>query len=88
MFGKIEIKHTKEVLGSYVRSMRKSHKVSQEELAEALELSRVTIQNLERGKNFTIDTFLKVINHFDLLNDFHDSMVEKTNELINNKSLY
>ncbi|MCF8415610.1 MAG: helix-turn-helix transcriptional regulator [Crocinitomicaceae bacterium] len=36
------------------KSYREQQKLSQQELAEQLQLSRITIQNLESGKNFTI----------------------------------
>lgn len=57
----IKIKDIKLEIGQLVKSFRKRDKISQEELAEKLNLSRITIQNLEAGKNFTIDTLLKVL---------------------------
>ena len=45
--------------------------MSQEDLGEALGISRYTIQNFESGKNATLDTFLKIANHFDLMDDFY-----------------
>jgi transcriptional regulator with XRE-family HTH domain len=41
-------------------------------LAEKLNLSRVTIQNLESGKNPTIETLLKVLQYFDLLDGLNN----------------
>jgi len=67
MFNTIEIKDTKQELGQLIKMVRKSRKLTQVEVASALAVSRNTIQNLESGKNFTIDTLLKVLKEFDLL---------------------
>jgi transcriptional regulator with XRE-family HTH domain len=56
MFTKnLKIKDVKSEIGQLVKSLRKKQKLSQQELAEQLDLSRITIQNLESGKNFTIE---------------------------------
>ena len=55
----IEIKDTKREIGHLVKAIRRQRKLSQTELAQSLDVSRTTIQNLELGKNFTIDTILK-----------------------------
>jgi hypothetical protein len=57
-------------------------------LAAQLELSRITIQNLESGKNFTIDTLLKVFNHFDAMVGFNQFLMDKRNENEQMTSLY
>ena len=54
--GNLKIKDVKTEIGKLVKSLHKKQKLSQQELAEQLDLSRITIQNLESGKNFTIDT--------------------------------
>ena len=54
--GNLKIKDVKTEIGQLVKSLHKKQKLSQQELAEQLDLSRITIQNLESGKNFTIDT--------------------------------
>jgi transcriptional regulator with XRE-family HTH domain len=59
-----------------VKALRKKENLSQEELAAQLAVSRITIQNLEAGKNFTIDTLLKVLQHFDLLNEIDTQITE------------
>lgn len=82
---------TKDVIseiGRLVKSYRKEQKLSQQELAELLELSRITIQNLESGKNFTIDTLLKVFNHFGLLVGLNQFLIDKRNEKEELTSLY
>lgn len=84
----IKIKDVKLEIGQLVRSFRKRDKISQEDLANKLDLSRITIQNLESGKNFTIDTLLKVVQHFDLLSHVHEMLIEKRTENENLKSLY
>lgn len=84
----IKIKDIKLEIGQLVKSFRKRDKISQEELAEKLNLSRITIQNLEAGKNFTIDTLLKVLQHFDLLNSLAEILKDKRNDNENIESLY
>ena len=84
----LKIKDVKSEIGKLVKSYRKEQKLSQQELAELLELSRITIQNLESGKNFTIDTLLKVFNHFDLLVGFNQFLIDKRNEKEQLTSLY
>ena len=84
----IKIKDIKLEIGQLVKSFRNRDKISQEELAEKLNLSRITIQNLEAGKNFTIDTLLKVLQHFDLLNSLNEILKDKRNDNENTESLY
>lgn len=67
-----KIKSVKEKLGDWVKALRKRKNLSQDELAVTLNLSRITIQNLESGKNITIDTLLKVLHYFDALDNFND----------------
>jgi hypothetical protein len=43
---------------------------------------------LESGKNFTIDTLLKVFNHFDALVGFNQFLMDKRNENEQLTSLY
>ena len=87
LFETLKIKDIKADLGKWVKMMRKKQNLSQEQLAELLNMSRITIQNLESGKNITIDTLLKVFRHFDALEKFNDFVQE---EIKNNsyKSLY
>jgi transcriptional regulator with XRE-family HTH domain len=87
MFETLKIKDVKIGLGKWVKLMRKKHNLTQDQLAELLNLSRITIQNLESGKNITIDTLLKVLRHFDTLEKFNQFVQE---EIKNNsyESLY
>ena len=88
LFENVKINDVKISTGQYVKMLRKGKKLTQQELAELLNLSRITIQNLESGRNFTIDTFLKVLYHFDKLSELNDFMKAQTNEVKNTKSLY
>jgi transcriptional regulator with XRE-family HTH domain len=84
----IKIKDVKTEIGQMIKSFRKRDNISQQELAEKLHLSRITIQNLESGKNFTIDTLLKVLEHFELLNSLNELLKEKRADNENLESLY
>ena len=88
LFENVKLKDVKIRTGQYVKMLRKGKKLTQQELAELLNLSRITIQNLESGRNFTIDTFLKVLYHFDKLSELNDFMKTQINEVKNTKSLY
>lgn len=87
MFGDLTIKDVKVQIGVLVKTLRKKEKVSQVELAEKLALSRITIQNLESGKNATLDTMLIVLQYFDKLHLINGVII---NEINNNQleSLY
>jgi transcriptional regulator with XRE-family HTH domain len=84
----LKIKDVKAEIGQLVKSYRKKQKLSQQDLAELLDLSRITIQNLESGKNFTIDTLLKVFNHFDVMVGLNQFLIEKRIENEQMTSLY
>lgn len=84
----VKIKDIKLQIGQLIKVLRKKNKLSQEDLAQLLDLSRITIQNLESGKNFTIDTLLKVAQHFDLLDALHQQLNGQLNEQKNLKSFY
>ncbi len=88
MFNTIEIKDTKQEIGQVIKIVRKKRKLSQVEVAKSLDVSRNTIQNLESGKNFTIDTLFKVLKEFDLLDKVYDEILEAKKEIEQTKSLY
>ena len=48
--------------------------ISREELALALNMSSTTIQNIENGKNATLDNLIKIANHFGLLENIYKSI--------------
>jgi len=72
MFGNLTVKMVKDNLGRLVRTLRNREGITQEELARRLNLSRITIQNLESGKNPTIETLLLVLQQFDQLRSLND----------------
>lgn len=86
-FDSIKISDAKLQMGAWCKSLRQRKGISQEELAANLNLSRVTIHHLESGRNSTLETFLKVLNHFQELESFYTYLLEKTAEK-EVKSLY
>ena len=81
------IKQVKNKLGEWCKHKRQQYDLSQEDLAKELEMSRLTIRKLEEGKNVTIDTVLKVVNHFDGLEAVYTAI--ETNIVATSiKSLY
>lgn len=87
MIEAVTIKDVKLQLGELCKHKRQSYEMSQENLAEALNISRYTIQKFENGKNATLDTVLKIAHHFDLLNSLYQALkdIEKSNDI---NSLY
>ena len=83
----VTIKDVKVKLGEICKQQRKIHELSREDLADGLDVSRTTIQNFENGNNATVDTVLKIANHFDLLETLYKSLkdLEDANNL---NSLY
>jgi len=88
MFDAIRIKDVKREIGNSIKVLRKHKNLTQMEMAETLELSTKTIQNLELGKNFTIDTLLKVLKELDVLEELHRQITATKNTLQEAKSLY
>lgn len=73
MFSALTTRQVQKNIGQWCKILRKTEELTQQELADELALSRLTISKLERGENFTIDTFLKIVQYFDalsVLNDF------------------
>ncbi|MBE9599906.1 helix-turn-helix transcriptional regulator [Pedobacter sp. MC2016-24] len=87
MFEQVTIKDVKLEIGQLIKSTRKKHGLNQNEFASQLNISRITVSNLELGKNTTLDTLLKAFLYFDLLNSFHEYFQEliRANQ---QKSLY
>ena len=88
MFDSIEIKDVKNEIGQLIKLLRKSRKLSQNDLAKSLDVSRTTIQNLELGRNATIDTILKVLKEMEVLEQLNDEIVNSKKRFKNTKSLY
>ncbi|MBT8245381.1 MAG: helix-turn-helix transcriptional regulator [Winogradskyella sp.] len=83
----ITIKDVKVKIGEACKALRKSNDLSREDLAEVLDVSSTTIQNIEKGKNATLDNVLKVANHFGLLPSITKE-IDKTITNQNDISLY
>jgi transcriptional regulator with XRE-family HTH domain len=83
----ITIKDVKVKIGEACKTLRKSNDLSREDLAEVLDVSSTTIQNIEKGKNATLDNVLKVANHFGLLQSITKE-IDKTITNQNDISLY
>lgn len=83
----ITIKDVKVKIGEACKALRKSNDLSREDLAEVLDVSSTTIQNIEKGKNATLDNVLKVANHFGLLQSITKE-IDKTIKNQNDISLY
>ena len=83
----LSVKDVKSNISELVKILRKKRGLSQDELAEKLNLSRITISNLELGKNATLDTLLKVFQYLEVLEAFNTYVSE---EIKNNEydSLY
>jgi len=79
MLNILTIKDVKSKIGEWCKQKRLEYELSQEELARELEMSRVTIQQLESGSNVTLDTLLKVANHFNSLAALYKFFNEGTN---------
>lgn len=82
------IQDIKAELASLVKKMRKSQNITQDDLAAKLKLSRITIQNVEAGKNFNIDTLLLIFQYFEQLESFNSFIQGKSMEYDNLDSLY
>lgn len=83
----VTIKEVKLKLGELCKQKRKSYDLTQVDLAEALDISRFTIQKFENGNNATLDTVLKIAYHFDLLEPFFKA-IKDLKEIGDIKSLY
>jgi len=88
MFDTVEIKDVKKEIGLLIKAMRRQRGISQTRLAKSLDLSRTTIQNLEIGKNFTVDTILKILKEMDLLEQLHSEISQAKKHVVNSKSMY
>lgn len=84
----ITIKEVKTHIGQWCRQLRKAQKLSKQELAAELGISRFTIAKLENGENPTLDTLLKVLQYFDEMKSLNQFVVTKTNDLNYNQSMY
>ena len=77
----LTIENLKEKIGKSLLQLRKDSDISQGELADALSLSRATVQKLEKGDNVTLTTLLLAIEYFDKkkeFSEFLDRITEQT----------
>jgi transcriptional regulator with XRE-family HTH domain len=83
----LTILDVKKRIGKLVKLMRKKEGLTQDALAVKLSMSRITVQNLESGKNATLDTLLKVMQYVDLMDNLNTFIEDQT---LNNsyESLY
>ncbi len=88
MLNFITIKEVKNNIGQWCREMRKAENLTKQELAEELELSRFTIAKLENGENPTLETVLKVLQYFDEMKSLNQFVMNKKEDLSDNKSMY
>lgn len=88
MFNTIEVKEVKNEMGLLIKAMRKQRGLSQIQLAKSIDISRTTIQNLEQGKNFTVDTILKILKEMDLLGQLKSEITQAKTHVLNSKSMY
>ena len=87
-FSNIRVSDVKINIGTLIKKMRAKRKLTQGELAKQLNLSRITIQNIERGNNFTIDTYLLIFQHFDEIESFNEYIKSKVDDYNEIKSIY
>ena len=88
IFSTIKVSDIKNDIGVLIKKMRANKKVSQDELARSLNLSRITIQNIEAGKNCTLDTCLLIFQYFDELDSFSAYLKSKSDDYNEIKSFY
>ena len=82
------IKDVKNSIGAWCKKMGKAEHLTQQELADELALSRLTIAKLENGENPTIETLLKVLQYFDEMKSINQFVSDKIENLDNNQSMY
>ena len=88
MLDLITIKEVKNNIGSWCRMRRKAERLTKQELAQELELSRFTIAKLENGENPTLETLLKVLQYFEELKSLNQFVENKMETLSDNQSMY
>ena len=87
-FYNVRVSDVKINIGTLIKKMRTKRKLTQGELAKRLNLSRITIQNIERGNNFTIETYLLIFQYFDEIESFNEYIKSKVDDYNEIKSIY
>lgn len=88
MFEFVSIKDVKNTIAEWCVALRKAENMTQQELADELGLSRLTISNLEKGENPTLETLLKVLQYFDQMKALNQFVSSKIDRLDHNESMY
>lgn len=79
----LTISEVLEKIGLLIERHRNSMKLTQSDLGDRINVSRLTILNIEKGKGSNILTVLKLLKYFDLLQDLNatlDFMMEKAED--------
>lgn len=84
----VTIKDVKISVGTWCKQLRKSNNLTQQQLAIELSISPLTISKLENGENPTLETILKILQHFDEMKSFNQFVTDKKNTLLDNESMY
>ncbi len=77
----------KKLLGSRIRELRKKQKMSQEQLAELVNLDRRSISNIECGNTFPASSLVNIASalHTDLKNLFDFNCCDRDEKFIINE---
>lgn len=81
MFDVVTIRELKTTVGKWCKLMRKNARLSQQELADQLAVSKLTVSKLENGENVTVDTLFKVLQHFEELKAVNTFVAGKIDNL-------
>jgi len=81
MFDVLTIKELQITVGKWCKLLRRNARLSQQELADRLVISRLTISKLENGENVTVDTLFKVLQYFEELKSVNVFVTDKINNL-------
>ncbi len=84
----ITIKEVKDNLGTWCKTLRKAEKLTKQQLAEELQISRFTIAKLENGENTTLETLLKVLEYFDEMKSFNQFISQNIEKHTDIQSMY
>jgi len=75
-FHDLSNEHIRDQLGNRIRKVRKSRRITQQQLAERAGLSRPTVSMLERGNDVSLDSFLSMLRALDLLDALDAAVAE------------
>jgi len=76
-------------LGKLIYHLRKNENLNQTELSNLINVSRLTISKIEKGKSVNLETILNILKYFNLLDDFNTLIFDKIEIVkLSNFSLY